>query len=351
MRLSGYTTIRNAKSMGYPFIESIKSMLSFCDEVVVLDSSDDKITSDALDELADREPKLIVIEADIDWTVPNHGIYDGQSKAMARAECTGDVLWQMDADEIVHEDHGPTIRDLAKKLFAMSTSSYPSESVPLIALPVIEFWGPDKIRTDINFWKPRLSLNDPNITHGIPGSHLKLEDGLLYAKHGTDGCDYIWKTTLEPVPVRFLSFGINRVLEKTREFMQEPSSFREGILAEALSNLIQENPGVYHYSWYSIPEKILKYKHFWNNSWKSLYNENRDPNWNPFINKSLNDMTEREIIELGTELETKTGGWIFHQKWDGSCRPSLSLEIASRYGINHPAISKEWREQVDAKKK
>lgn len=353
MRLSGYTTIRNAKSMGYPFIESIKSMLSFCDEVVVLDSSDDTVTSQALDDLAEQEPKLIVIEADIPWDAPNHGIYDGQSKAMARLECTGDVCWQMDADEIVHEDHGPAIRNMAEKLFsfATSTTGYPADPVPLIALPVIEFWGPDKIRTDINFWKPRLSLNLPKITHGIPASHLKVEDGRIYAKHGTDGCDYIWKDTMEPVPVRFLSYGIGRVTEKMHEFMQNPTKFQEEIVAEAMESTVNENPGVYHYSWYSIPEKILKYKHFWNDSWKSLYNENRDPNWNPFINKSLNDMTEREIIELGTELETKTGGSIFHQKWDGSRRPSLSLEIASRYGINHPAISKEWREQVDAKKK
>jgi hypothetical protein len=39
-KLSGYTTVRNALSMDYPFVESIGSMLEFCDEVCVLDSSD-----------------------------------------------------------------------------------------------------------------------------------------------------------------------------------------------------------------------------------------------------------------------------------------------------------------------
>ena len=43
MKLSGYTTTRNSVYMGYPFEESIRLHLSFCDEVVVVDSSDTEV--------------------------------------------------------------------------------------------------------------------------------------------------------------------------------------------------------------------------------------------------------------------------------------------------------------------
>ena len=37
MKISGYTTVRNCITQKYPFVESILSMINFCDEVVVLD--------------------------------------------------------------------------------------------------------------------------------------------------------------------------------------------------------------------------------------------------------------------------------------------------------------------------
>ena len=33
-----------------------------------------------------------------------HAVFDGAQKAEARSRCTGDFLWQMDADEVVHEN-------------------------------------------------------------------------------------------------------------------------------------------------------------------------------------------------------------------------------------------------------
>lgn len=42
MKVSGFTFIRNGSSLGYPFIESIKSILPICDEfIVALGKSED----------------------------------------------------------------------------------------------------------------------------------------------------------------------------------------------------------------------------------------------------------------------------------------------------------------------
>jgi hypothetical protein len=120
-------------------------------------------------------------------------LYDGQLKAISRSKCTGDVLWQSDIDEIVHEDDFEKIIHLANQL---------PNDVDVITLPLIEFWGSkNKIRVDVLPWKWRLSKNNPNITHGVPKSHQRFdEQGLMYSL-GSDGTDYIYKDTNEPVIV------------------------------------------------------------------------------------------------------------------------------------------------------
>ena len=182
--ISAYTTTRNCDVMGYPYIQSIKSMKAFAQEVVVLDTSDgtDNTLMNLLIQLNNIPGIKIVHEEGWDWTVPNHGVMDGQAKARARSLCDGDFLWQFDVDEIVHEDHAKLIPVLCKpELF---------KDAPLLALPVVEFWGSSGVvRLDVNLWKWRLSVNDPRIVHGIPKSHRNYDakSGLMYAHPGTDG--------------------------------------------------------------------------------------------------------------------------------------------------------------------
>lgn len=185
--ISAYTTTRNAVEMDYPFEESIRSMLQFADEVVVLDSGSGfgrpNPTGKRLLELAEQDSRIsVVLTSKFDWSAPNHGIFDGQTKALARSYCKGDFLWQFDTDEIVHELDAPKIRPLIEKLNYL-------QQCPIMALPVVEYWGSKgKVRADINPWKARLSRNLPDITHGIP-IHLRRKfNGLDYASPGTDTC-------------------------------------------------------------------------------------------------------------------------------------------------------------------
>ena len=88
IKISGYTTCRNCIEMDYPFEEAIRSMLAFCDEVVVVDSSDGKDGSmERLEAMMNEDEKLFVYHVDVPWDAPNHGIYDGQTKALARSKC------------------------------------------------------------------------------------------------------------------------------------------------------------------------------------------------------------------------------------------------------------------------
>lgn len=331
-KISGYTTTRNVVQMDYPFVEAIESLLDFCDEVVVADSSDGSDgTLEKLEELMDKHDKLRVVHVDVPWDAPNHGIYDGQMKAVARSKCTGDYLWQLDVDEVVEPNCRTKIESLLDQAAQFMDQS------PVIALPVVEYWGSkDKVRIDVNPWKWRLSKNLPHVTHGIPKTHRKVVDGLLYAKKGTDGCDYIHAETGDIIP--FSNFVDPKVEQIRRMAITDSNAAHE---YQVWFNMVASHlPVTHHFSWYSIESKILKFKHFWNNSWLSLYNEQKPEGWNPFFaNKSLDEVTDEEVKELANKLKTETGGHIFHTPWNGSKTNHVTLECEI------PDSMKDWCER------
>lgn len=329
--ISAYTTIRNPESMDYPFIESIKSMLQFSDEVVVVDSGDDTGHTEALYSLMNEDSRVRLIKTDrFDWSAPNHGIFDGQTKALARSHCKSDFLWQFDTDEIVHELDAPKIRPLIEKLQYL-------QKCPIMALPVVEYWGSTgKVRADINPWKARLSRNLPDITHGIPVQLRRTFNGLDYASPGTDTCDYISKSTGRILPV--MGFmepnieGLRQIALKNPKLIPTYEGW--------FNNAVNEIPGVFHYSWFSVERKIQQYKVFWTSFWKAMYgpdsSQNKDPDWNPFFEVPWSEVTDQMIKDKAHELETMTGGHIFHSRWSGIQTPHLTIHR------EHPKAIQEW---------
>lgn len=319
-RISGYTTTYNCLSQKYPFEKSIKSLLPFCEEVIVMDGGSNDGTWEKLQELAEQHDQIKVHQNSIDWSSPRSAVEDGGQKARARALCTQKYCWQQDVDEIVHESHYELIAKLMPQFPAF---------VDLISLPVVEYWGnKGKIRLDVNPWKWRLSRNKPNITHGIPLALRKYdEDGHLYAAQGTDGCDYIDSTTGEPLQhASFYTPDMHQLRMAAFHGDKEALKKYEGLF----NNLVSKVPGVFHYSWYDLERKIKTYKGFWQTHWESLYNVKREDTAenNMFFNKPWSEVTNQEIAELATTMEEKMGGWIFHTKIDFSQpTPHISLNI------------------------
>ena len=324
-RISGYTTTYNCIDQKYPFIQSIESMLSFCEEVVVMDGGSTDGTWEQLEELSASNPKIAIYQHKVDWNSKRSAVEDGAQKARARAKCTQKYCWQQDVDEIVHEDHAILIHRLIPQFPAF---------VDLISLPVVEFWGPNgKVRCDVNPWKWRLSRNKPYITHGIP-SHLRAtdENGEMYALQGTDGCDYIHRESGKP-------------LEHASFYTEEMHNLRAQAIngdADALQkynemfeNLVSKVPGVFHYSWYDLERKIRTYRDFWQRHWESLYNVKQEDNAenNMFFDKPWSEVTDEDIADLAVKLENKLGGWIFHRKVNFD-EPTPHLELK----INPPGI-------------
>lgn len=330
MKISGYTYVKDAVSMDYPFVESIKTHLDFCDEVVVVDASTKNDgTKEALASLKkEAGGKLKVFEATLDWSAPNYGVYDGVLKQTAREKCTGEFLWQFDSDELIHGGDRSVLESLIRQSENLT-------KIPVLCLPIVEYWGShDKVRIDVNSWKWRISRNHPEIVHGIPLTHRQIKNGLIYAKPGTDTCDYIVKS--QGVPVPNLNF-VNSHSEGLRQLALSNENARLQY-EKWFNQMVGSLPTVYHYSWFSIKSKIEKYRDFFGDFWKAMYGDERETNMF-FPGVEWKDVTPEMIEQKAKELRDGTGGWIFHQPWNGSRVNHVKILRPA------PEVIKDWAEK------
>lgn len=316
-KISGYMTVYNCEKQKYPWKQAIESMAEFCDEICVVDGGSTDGTWPALQFLQSSAPELIKIkQVSRDWSHQRHAVFDGLQKAEARKMCQGDFCWQMDSDEIVHEDDAKKIRDFC---------GFMPKEVDILSLPVIEYWGgPDKVRLDIQPWKWRLSRNKPNITHGIP-AELRTYDseGNLMAIGGTDGCDFIDSETFERLPhASFYSPDIEQVRIAALSGNQEALASYQEWFNSATTQL----PGVFHYSWYDLERKIKLYRDYWQNHWRGLWGQDVSDSAdnNMMFDVPWSQVTDEMIYDRAIELAEKTGGHVWHSKWNGSKTPWLT---------------------------
>ena len=315
--ISGYTTTYNCISQKYPFVQCITSMLGFCDEVCVVDGGSSDGTWKALKDLASKEPKIKLRQVGRDWKHPRFAVYDGMQKAESRAMCTSDFCWQMDSDEIVHEDDYQKIIGICSKI---------PKNVDIVSLPVIEYWGgPDKVRLDIQPWKWRLSRNLSYITHGIPIDLCRVDsDGDVFAAPGSDGCDMIHKTNGTRLP--HMSFH-TRDAEVARQHALQGSEEAMSWYQNWFNDVVKNLPGVHHYSWFDLPRKIKLYRDYWTAHWLSLTNQSVEDTAdnNMMFDVPRSQVTDEMIEKRASELSA-IGGWIWHRKWDGSKTPWMTVD-------------------------
>ncbi len=107
MKVSGFTFVRNGHSLGFPFIESIRSILPICDEFIVnVGASDDDTLARVK---AINDPKIKIIETTWNMHMQSKGYLYGEQKMIAQFACTGDWAFYLEADEVVHEQDLPKI--------------------------------------------------------------------------------------------------------------------------------------------------------------------------------------------------------------------------------------------------
>ena len=312
--ISGYTTTLNPKKY-YPWKESIKSMLAFCDEVVVVDGGSTDGTLEELQEWKKSESKLKVFKRK--WSF-NEPAMDGMMKAYARALCTKEFCWQQDCDEIVHESDYSKIRTLIDTLPSLAK---------VVTLPVLDLYGSTStVRTDRGLYKARLSKNLPYITHGIPKFLRQTNDqNKIFCDHNlSDGCDYIHSQTFDPIDGQ-ISFFNQQIFEAQQKNIPEFKT----IMKEAYNKF----PSVWHFSWHNLERRMNVDLEFWDDQWKRLSSQNSLPPENRFFpGVDRKDITPERMKERATFLKDK--------KLDGTLMDFITIDW-----LNVPEIIKPWLEK------
>ncbi len=99
MRVVGFSLVANAVRLDFPILESLRSILPLCDELVVNVGPSDDGTLEQVRSLGD--PRLRIIEGT--WTPGQGGRVLAVETQRALEACAGDWAIYIQADEVLHE--------------------------------------------------------------------------------------------------------------------------------------------------------------------------------------------------------------------------------------------------------
>jgi hypothetical protein len=146
MKVSGFTFLRNGQKLGYPFVESIRSVLPIVDEFVIALGPCQDDTEKMLRAIAD--PKIRIIPTHwnermrSDYSIK--GFVYGQQKSIALFNCTGDWAFYLEGDEVVHESELIKIRAAMEK-------HLDDPRIEALAFDYLHFYG----NANTYAWSPR----------------------------------------------------------------------------------------------------------------------------------------------------------------------------------------------------
>jgi hypothetical protein len=102
MKISAFTFIKNGEVLGYPFIQSIQSILPIVDEFVINVGQSEDDTLALIQSI--NNPKIRIIQSTWNDNMHDRGYVYGQQKMIAQFNCTGDWAFYIEGDEVYHED-------------------------------------------------------------------------------------------------------------------------------------------------------------------------------------------------------------------------------------------------------
>ncbi|MDC1387026.1 glycosyltransferase [Candidatus Thioglobus sp.] len=112
MKISAFTFIKNGQILGYPFLESIESVLPIVDEFVINVGSSEDHTLSLIQAI--NNPKIRIIQSQWNNQMQDRGYVYGQQKMIAQFSCSGDWLFYVEGDEVYHENDLEKIKDSMK---------------------------------------------------------------------------------------------------------------------------------------------------------------------------------------------------------------------------------------------
>ncbi len=110
MKVAGFTFVRNAVRFDYPVVESIRSILSLCDEVVVAVGKSEDQTRSLVESIGD--PKIRILDTIWDDSLREGGrvLATETDKAFRAISPDADWAFYIQADEVLHEKYHEPVR-------------------------------------------------------------------------------------------------------------------------------------------------------------------------------------------------------------------------------------------------
>ncbi len=179
MKISGFSMIKNASKLYYPIKESIMSILPIVDEFIVAvgDCDEDDNTRKLIESINSNKIKII----DTIWDLKKYpnGMEHAHQTDIAKKACSGDWVFYLQADEVIHEKYHNEIVSKCKQYLD-------EEEVEGFLFKYKHFWGDYNHYHISHRWYPkeiRIVRNKPE-THSWESaqSFRKIEnfDGINY---------------------------------------------------------------------------------------------------------------------------------------------------------------------------
>lgn len=154
MLISGLSFIRNGVSLGYPFVEAIRSILPLVDEMVVVVGRSEDGTREAVEAIGDAKIRII----DSEWhpRITPKACVLAQQTNLGLMHCRGDWVVYVQGNELFHERDLPRMRGLM-------TEHLENPAVEGLLIERLVFYGdyrhfvrayPDRFKYVVRAFKP-----------------------------------------------------------------------------------------------------------------------------------------------------------------------------------------------------
>ena len=134
MKISGFSFVRNGVKLYYPIKEAIESVLPICDEFIVAVGKGDEDDSTRREIESIGSPKVKIIDTVWDEKYCKKGAINAVQTDIAKDHCSGDWLFYLQADEVVHEKYLPVIKKRCEELLD-------DKEVEGLLFKYVHFWG------------------------------------------------------------------------------------------------------------------------------------------------------------------------------------------------------------------
>lgn len=121
--ISGFMIVKDVIKPGYPFVEAIASALPVCDEFLISDGYSTDGTYEAVARIAELNSKVKVFRQE--WPKEKRFTLLADVTNWVRAKCSGDYIFSIQANEVVHEDCIPFLKALPQMCPEAQTFSLP----------------------------------------------------------------------------------------------------------------------------------------------------------------------------------------------------------------------------------